>query len=155
MLEEEGPGNRQVRMSSCLKFACSVTFSPVLGCCGFLGYLWWGQCSHYIWAGLVWFFWQAPPILWQGFLDKILCAEEMRRCSTRDPCRHQPVPVFVKTLASEIQGGRVVLKRNRTGNQVASQVKATSLLSLSENRVFRSPGLACSQKTYVFIPGLG
>lgn len=39
MLEEEGPGNRQVRMSSCLKFAYSVAFSPVLGCCGLLGYL--------------------------------------------------------------------------------------------------------------------
>lgn len=77
------------------------------------------------------------------FLDTILCAEQMRRHSTREPCRHQAVPVlFVKTQASKRQGGRVVLKRNRSGNQMASQVKATSLLSLSENWVFRSPGLA-------------
>lgn len=54
------------------------------------------------------------------FLDTILCAEQMRRHSTREPCRHQAVPVlFVKTLASKRQGGRVGLKRNRSGNQMA------------------------------------
>lgn len=29
------------------------------------------------------------------FLEEILCAEQMRRCSTREPCRHQPVPGVV------------------------------------------------------------
>lgn len=77
------------------------------------------------------------------FLEEILCAEQMWRRSTREPCRHQAVPVsFVKTVAFKRQGGSGVLKGDRRGNQKASHVKASTLLSLSENRVFISPGLA-------------
>lgn len=89
------------------------------------------------------------------FLEEILCAKQMR-CSTREPCRHHPVPGVVREdtgiQKAGWQGG-IKEKQKWQSNGFSSESHQPSF----SQRTGSSEAQAWlrSQEAYVFIPGLG